>query len=217
MNTRREVVWMIMAFAAPLCALGLLHLFVHRNDGRWAGVCHSQLNLIGLGLAVYRQDNDSRFPPCIIEGPQAGLALGDIRQPVGWADSLMPYIKNGSGFICPLRDERMGGPQIGSPMQANLRGASDYWMNGNLNALDSSRLTTPSATLAVGEGNDGTDLTDATYNITHLPSHWLDDTNMPPWRHMGGGNYLYADGHGAWQRPAQVSHNYGRANCFAVK
>jgi len=68
-----------------------------------------------------------------------------------------------------------------------------------------------------GEGNDGTDVTDATYSKTSLPPNWLSDRTKPPWRHLGGANYLHADGHVAWLKPNEISTAPGQPHTFAVK
>jgi prepilin-type processing-associated H-X9-DG protein len=113
---------------------------------------------------------------------------------------------------------------VGCPSDSHWSGDSpggtgyiDYWFNGNLSGVRPSALTSPGNTLLQGDGDDGVDISDATYNKKSLPQNWLTDRSSPAWRHLGGANYLFTDGHVTWLKPHQVTTYGGRKNAFAVR
>ena len=91
-------------------------------------------------------------------------------------------------FQCPA-DEHLSNPD------ATQSGFTDYWFNANLNARNLNKLHHPTNVFLLGEGNDGSDGTDARYNRDVLPQRWIDNAKSPCWRHHDTGNYLFADGH----------------------
>jgi prepilin-type processing-associated H-X9-DG protein len=70
-----------------------------------------------------------------------------------------------------------------------------------------------------GEGNDGTDGTDARYNRNVIPQVWLDTENSPARRHLDTANYLFADGHVKSVKPASIKSKRQNANdySFAIR
>lgn len=175
--------------------------------------CQSNLRQLALVFAWYHKDFQGGFPLAIVAGPlnRSGPASSIPLEPaVGWADVMAGAAINETLLYCPSAIKRH------SPNPA-MNDFTDFWMNGNLSGQNEKDLVAPNATLLLGDGNDGTDQTDASYSISQLPERWLHDSSMPPWRHLGGANYLYADGHVAWQRPDKVTRNYGRADCFAAR
>jgi prepilin-type processing-associated H-X9-DG protein len=191
------------------------------RKGPYSQSCPSNLKQIGWAFMIYSQDYNGRFPPAQIGGLTTDPSqYGDT--PVGWADALHQNMMN-----TPYHCREGPNPNIyaWSKIRPPQSGYTDYWFNGNLSAVRRTDLAHPQATLLAGEGNDGTEVTNATYSKTNLPPLWLVDANKPPsrhgegliWHRVNGANYLYADGHVSWLEPDQVVSNFGRANCFSIK
>jgi hypothetical protein len=73
--------------AAAAVVMGMLVTGVDAQDdvekGR-AGACRANMKQLALGLTMYMQDYDERFPP-----------------PAKWSSGVLPYVKNRSIFRCP--------------------------------------------------------------------------------------------------------------------
>jgi hypothetical protein len=73
--------------------------------------------------------------------------------------------------------------------------------------------------LLLGDGNDGTEVTNARYSLRTLPAKWRTHKSSPAYRHMEGAYYAFIDDHVEWIRPEKIaSNNPGNANAtFAIK
>jgi len=148
--------------------------------------CTSNLKQIGLGLLQYTIDHDDKFPPVSAKGTV-----------YGWADAILPYTKSTRILQCPAEGND-------GQTDPHLTGYTDYWFNAQMSGC-SRRVTNDSLTLIMGgDGNDGTDLTNARYSISALPPQWINDTHSPLYRHTGVANYLFADGHVKASKPESV-------------
>lgn len=174
--------------------------------------CQNNLMQLGLAFRIYREDYDGSFPPARIGGVRVvapPVNAWDLKPPVGWEDALTPYLKNYSVNFCPGQGLKYGDPTTSS--------GTHFFFNGNLSALSSTKIKTPAATLLLGDGNDGHEQANGTYNKTALPARWLSDYNSPSYRHLGGANYTFADGHVKWLRPEKISTTPGAAYTFSNK
>ncbi len=191
---------------------------IWRENGRKQG-CRNNLHLLSLAMQSYLQDNDGRLPlatvggPTVIGWPSLSLTRGapPKTRPVGWADAIMPYYRSESLLMCPAET---GGTNALFPSKPRY---TDYWINGKLSGQSKSHLTFPVSTLLLGEGNDGYDISDAAYRKIKLPSSWFTQENSPAQRHLGGANYLMADGAVHWLRREDVTTFGGRNDVFALK
>lgn len=172
--------FMAFAFLFPIFARP------RENDGHGPS-CQSRLKQIGLGLIQYTQDYDERFPPVAARGAA-----------FGWADVLVPYTKSTQLFQCPSE------PNQGQS-DPHLSGYTDYWFNAQLSKGAMKNIGEPANVIAAGDGNDGTEMTDARYSISALPPDWISDQNSPLYRHLGTANYLFLDGHVKSMKPTSVS------------
>lgn len=183
----------------------ILFPVLHRGDPPdRRGICQSNLKQTGLAIAQYLQDYDGRYPSLNVNAVATSVA--PYTTPYGWADGIQPYLKSVQIFKCP---------KVKHPLNAIedsvLNNFTDYYLNTNLDRTDAKQLAMPAATLLLGEGNDGSDLTDARYNRNSLPLAWLHDKTMPSFRHLGGANnanyganYAFVDGHVKWLPPDRI-------------
>ena len=82
---------------------------------------------------------------------------------------------------------------------------TDYWFNLDLSRKHVSQCPQPESLFILGEGDDGTDLTNSNYSLSAFPPAWLTDPSKPPFRHFMGANYAFADGHVKWMKPDQLT------------
>ena len=68
--------------------------------------------------------------------------------------------------------------------------------------------------LLSGDGNDGTDATNARYSLSELPDAWH-NADAPALRHLDGANYAFADGHVKSMKPTST-YSRNQFNMWAV-
>lgn len=184
------VLGIVAAIIAPL------FMRARGSDGHGSS-CQRNLKQIGLGFAQYIQDYNEKYPP---------VRSGSGAQASGWINSLQPYVKSSQIYGCP-KDNNWN---IGS--DAHSRGYTSFWMNANASGLNQSAIPATALLILSGDGNDGSDQSDAGYNLTSLPPSWIVDENSPAYRHKDGANYAFADGHAKWLEPNRISANAGGRN-----
>lgn len=197
-STNGTPIWWRFQFLAP-----------HQRTLMWS--CQSNVRQLSYGLNLYSQDYSGRFPPAFIGGvrPTSAARQWSMKPPVGWVDALFPYTLSSTLNYCPNTQ----GPYNGPPSHD----ATYYWFNRNLSAFPSSRVVRPIATLLLGDGNDGLDGADGTYSKNALPPQWINDYSSPCYRHLGGANYSFVDGHVKWLKPPQISSAPGAAYTFSTR
>jgi len=158
--------------------------------------CQSNLKQMALAMMQYTQDYNERHPP---------VAIASNGSPYGWADAIYPYAKNHDIYQCPhdFWTQASTTPQ--------RSGYTDYWFNGNLSSVALKRIKSPAQTFLFGDGNNGSERTDARYSYSTLPTAWQSDPSQPSMRHQNGANYAFADGHVNWLRPCAVGTAPGTA------
>jgi prepilin-type processing-associated H-X9-DG protein len=209
----------VVIFAAPVIVLGVI-LLPGKLLPRWGRIvegipiigyrignskrvsCQNNLKQVSLAVLQYTRDYDELYPLAQFKGSSS----------VGWADVLIPYQRSIQLYQCPAE----GGDSSGNPRLSNY---TDYWFNSNLAGRSQAAVVSPASTLMFGDGNDGTDITDARYSKSGLPAGWLSDKDSPLYRHLGGANYAYADGHVKWSQPHAIGNTSPRAGwpTFAIK
>ncbi len=157
--------------------------------------CQSHLKQIALSVQQYTMDYDGQFPLVATSKPR-----------FGWADVIQPYLKSPQVYQCPAEQNS---PQT-DPTQPQY---TDYWFNARVARKYQTDISKPIQTILLGEGNHGTDATNARYHLLQLPAKWRSDTNSPLYRHLDAANFAFADGHvkwfpaKSWKNP--VSHQRG--------
>ncbi|WP_157947659.1 H-X9-DG-CTERM domain-containing protein [Abditibacterium utsteinense] len=168
-----------------------------------------------LGIQLYAGDYDEKYP-LVATGPKAGLRKVSDNSSFGWVDTLFPYgnMMSVRIFQCPseqtdptkndppsfqtegqstdLQNQQQAAFPEHDPTQSQF---TDYWFNARLAGKRDSELQDWKRTIAIGEGNDGTDATNARYHLLEIPRRWRKDEKSPLYRHLIGANFAFADGH----------------------
>ncbi len=212
MNKRKWSALELVLFILPLGVFAFFWVLnsdvFHPVEKGRRNICQANLKSMALALKLYTNEYNS-FPLAVVAGVNGRtVTTFSPNPPMGWADAVAPLIKNTTMFQCPSEGAGQSAP--------GFKGWSDYWYNGNLSGAPQKSLAFPNKTLSVGEGNDGRDLNDATYNKTSFGS-WPSDTGSPMYRHLSGANYLFVDGHIKWLKPNAVQNFGGRADPFALR
>ncbi|MBV9469685.1 MAG: DUF1559 domain-containing protein, partial [Abitibacteriaceae bacterium] len=159
--------------------------------------CQQNLKQVSLGLLEYTQDYDEQFP--LVKVNKVTHNVPPYTYPYGWADAIQPYLRNLQVLQCP--SETHPPNRAKDAVQANF---TDYWYNSHLPGLGLVDISHPATTVFAGDGNDGSDLTNARYSKSSFPSAWLNGAKSPLRRHLDGANYAWLDGHIKWYQPGQV-------------
>lgn len=209
--------------------------------GEQRATCAAHMRQLSLAMLQYAQDYDTRYPKVIMLKLRAkhrtpgsttpttlksapptktrAVTISISDEPVvfgpgqasyGWADALFLYIREPRIYQCPAE------PNAGQtdPTQP---GYTDYWYNRNLANLSITAVTRPANTLLLGDGNDGSDFTDARYCLSSLPPEWPINVQTPPFRHAGGAFYAFADGHAQWLTPGHITSENGGDCTFSLQ
>ena len=175
--------------------------------------CQGNLKQVALGFKQYINDFDERFPPVAVTHdvkPENFSAKPKTWTPYGWADALQPYLRNTHAYSCPAeKDEGQAFIPSNKPLNPAKSGYTDYWYNRRLAGISESKLLSSAQTVISGDGNDGTEVTNARYSLNSLPLQWITSKGSPALRHPeknpSGANYAFADGHVKWFKPEQIS------------
>jgi prepilin-type N-terminal cleavage/methylation domain-containing protein/prepilin-type processing-associated H-X9-DG protein len=87
----------VIAIIAILAAI-LFPVFAKAREKARQTSCLSNVKQLALGVMMYIQDYDSRYPSVYDDGN--GYPAGRII----WADKIYPYVKNRALFLCPSND-----------------------------------------------------------------------------------------------------------------
>jgi prepilin-type N-terminal cleavage/methylation domain-containing protein/prepilin-type processing-associated H-X9-DG protein len=113
----------VIAIIAILAAI-LFPVFARARENARRASCQSNLKQLGLSMAQYLSDFDSRYPPYF---NYATSWSGAGSQDMGWAQIIEPYVKSAQLFYCPSMSVKQE-----SPVTYSGRYTS-YFYNSNLN------------------------------------------------------------------------------------
>ncbi|HEX8237516.1 MAG TPA: DUF1559 domain-containing protein [Abditibacteriaceae bacterium] len=139
--------------------------------------CQNNLKQVGLGFMQYSQDYDERFPPVAISAVAMSTQHGS--KPYGWADAIQPYLKSTEIYHCPTLKQQTDYTSKNRQNDVVISYYTDYYYNTNLDRVLLEKAPNPAMLVLCGEGNDGTDGTDARYNRNVFPQAWLDIEKSP--------------------------------------
>jgi len=209
----------VIAIISIIAAI-LFPVFVNVREQARKSACLNNTHQLGLAEMQYVQDNDEAFwdvPNWYEKGPF-------------WSDLLMPYVKDPAVFNCPDHEPENGFPAEDSYTPTTYE-VSYGMADPGLHSYDKKHYTWFSPTLPspftlsdIQAPSDVALLADAVY-------YWNTDTckqdpekapGVGSWyfgegnpadplvanigipRHLGGMNFVYADGHSRWGRAVHV-------------
>jgi prepilin-type N-terminal cleavage/methylation domain-containing protein/prepilin-type processing-associated H-X9-DG protein len=173
----------VIAIIAILAAI-LFPVFARAREKARQSSCLSNVKQITLGLDMYNNDYDGYWPSYHSDY-------------MGWAELVMPYVKNEQIFHCPSHD---------STASATLSYAA------NDSSFKSYGNGPWSYATYVGHRSDVEEPAE-TALITEYHGSWSVSTGLPKLRwpardmsvaHNGGCNIGFADGHAKWLKPQQT-------------
>ena len=198
----------VIAIIAILAAI-LFPVFARARENARRSSCMSNLKQIGLGVMMYVQDYDEKYPlyEFINVAPSSYLF---------WTDTIQPYTKSTQVLICPSGSAA----SMNSVLYGNY-GASSNIINGG--GVGMATITSPASTYMILDTGQWTinpsQLKDTAYgvyipgtgNLIGLTSSACPNvygytggyynplsTDCMSGRHLGGVNMAFADGHVKW-------------------
>ena len=203
----------VIAIIAILAAI-LFPVFARAREKARQASCSSNLKQLGLGLLMYAQDYDERFPLgyhpndtgwMFYTTPWDARAGSPTLRAAFWASAVQPYIKNWQVFRCPSSSAYL---PSGWAQPTGTYAPINYTYNGLLTCLSNASVNSPSACIMAFEG-----LGDQSFISYSCAMPFPINTYMPysPGNttasmgaggsavlHNGGSEKLYCDGHVKW-------------------
>ena len=188
----------VIAIIGILTAI-LFPVFARARESARRASCQSNLKQIGLGIQMYVQDNDDKFP----RGGNPDFAA---TEGAGWAETLAPYLKNTQIYQCPSEPQSQQLPELYTDYYMNI------WLVCQSRGVSESIVDLPTSTIISGDGAgnksnyycQGVRGNSAACGSGSTITGPTVDPRIPAKRHFEGANYLFVDGHVKWLRPAQT-------------
>ena len=184
----------VIAIIAILASI-LFPVFARARENARRASCQSNLKQIGLGMMMYIQDYDERYP----------MAEWTVLPSVdgAWPVLLQPYLKSTQIFHCPSDSADEG---------------SSYILNNYFEEWSEASVDSPTTTLLITEGQL---FTGGSYSMTNAATSYglnvdytlynqtgrINDPTKHLPRHLGTSNILWADGHVKVSAPLDVTVN----------
>jgi len=227
----------VIAIISILAAI-LFPVFARARESARRASCASNLKQIALGVLMYRQDYDEKFPKIIINTASNTTPSN----PYGWADAIQPYLKSVQLFQCPSEKHDMAGTGTDSGLTPGpeMRGYTDYWINKNVTNQSDAIIDAPALVVLLGDygGSSATgEATTARSSTTGMVDHsyngaCANSTNnanslahVPAIgykAHLDGTNFAFVDGHVKWIKSYVDGANNGLStavhnDCYGTK
>ncbi|RYG68082.1 DUF1559 domain-containing protein [bacterium] len=220
----------VIAIIAILAAI-LFPVFGRARENARRSSCQSNLKQLGLAVAQYKDDYDTRYPGFGQPGNN------------GWAQNVQPYLKSIQILQCPSEtNPPPPGGLTGDALFTNTN-MSDYFYNASLTDYEptqanfgriEAQLEYPTLTILAGDNSTWTAGNILPYYQDGGNNGFACDQNLgaimntdPVFpggncgfpamnrtaakRHLEGANYVFCDGHAKWYRPTSV---WGNAASF---
>lgn len=217
----------VIAIISILASI-LFPVFARARENARRASCQSNLKQIALGIAMYTQDYDEKFPYHVsgyLNGSYAGaLTQTDPNMPgykfttgtdspnngkyISWMDSIYPYVKSIQIYICPS----------GADLQTYGSYGYSSCINGSYaTSFKSGTVREPMALAAVERPSEVMLLMDWNYLYNSIANPSTDGymrTNRPNriYPHLDGGNLAFVDGHVKWLNKNALFYNSSWSN-----
>jgi prepilin-type N-terminal cleavage/methylation domain-containing protein/prepilin-type processing-associated H-X9-DG protein len=215
----------VVAIIAVLAAI-LFPVFARARENARRASCMSNLKQIGLGMMMYVQDNDERYPKYswnngnqIADAEHGGswypTPSSTYAKDWYWQNVIFPYVKNIQVFICPSSPSAgvaYGAPaSYHGPYQRHYGANTDVLVYSGSAAINLAAMAAPANTYAIMDSsfytiayNYADDApTSANYYLPGIctlfpPSSGTYPSDCENGRHFDGVNVAFADGHVKW-------------------
>jgi len=197
----------VIAIIAILAAI-LFPVFARAREKARQTSCLSNVKQIGLGLLMYVQDYDERFPAKWWWYPHTPSGYTLPTNYMTWAEAIAPYVKNDQLFQCASRQfSQAQMPYTTFPFAYNYNGANpDPALGSGSGGLDWCSLAEVAAPSTMVMLYDGWTMDTWWYAPNHAAlinaqagtTGWTQANWDVVRRHNGGANVCFADGHGKW-------------------
>lgn len=183
-----------------ILAAMLFPVFVRTTEKARAAACLSNLRNLSMGFAQYCEDYDEKFP---------NLQPWDTWDGDSWASKLIPYVKSPELFACPSDDRAPFSEYANCPYGKYLISYSyNGWLAGNMESfltgtdmpnddgIPEGRISEPSRVILIHD----TPSPDPYTSMANPPytEAFIAGLYTQSYRHNGGDNYAFADGHVKW-------------------
>lgn len=217
MKSRRKAFTLIellvvIAIISILAAI-LFPVFARAREQARKASCQSNLKQIGLGVMMYVQDYDGKFPIAYMGTEMDSGWYGDnALHSTRWYQVLYPYVKSKQIFVCPTAGpiNYSGGygwniRGTGSPYNGFGYTASSWGTPSGTGPVTRSAVQESSRTILITDPASDGYSGNGEYAIGYSSLHYmpvLHGGQVGPFsgtntltNYTGGGNYLFADGH----------------------
>ena len=179
----------VIAIIAILAAI-LFPVFAKAREKARQTSCLSNVKQIALGGVAYCQDYDERFPA-------HGCGWGNRADQTCYASKIYPYVKNVQIFTCPSAAYKAA---IGA--DGNAYGHNLQYLGNRATTITIGQVQSPAETIWYADATRGyirapycCGITTTAALCTTTPAPGDDNID---WRHNGGGNFGFVDGHAKW-------------------
>lgn len=188
----------VVAIISLLAAI-LFPVFARARESARKASCLSNLKQIGLAWTQYAQDYDERVVP-ISSDPDNHAVNGNYAFP--WPDVMEPYTKSTQLLACPS-NRPLTLTYSYSVLMARARVMSAIPLSAQTPTFVEDagwKLDPDGAHSFTINMNNGVTGGQKIKDLADLTKAWTGTNNAKPFglRHMGGSNYLFADGHAKW-------------------
>ena len=221
MRVRRDRGLTLVEVLVALCVLSILlaiilPVYVSARRRGEDMTCLSNLRQTGLALSLYTADYDSHYPTAVVAVFQGDTPAQSDQT---WRDMLLPYLKTAHFPECPIAV-----PSTEMRLNARAIDIGGYAYNHRLSqnigiqtvreylGRNEVRLNFPTLTVTVFDARPGILTMRGPDTIPHSVSgiqqseleQEIRKLSPAATRHRGGANYVFADGHAKWFKPAQL-------------
>ncbi|HOS91999.1 MAG TPA: DUF1559 domain-containing protein, partial [Armatimonadota bacterium] len=191
----------VIAIIAILAAI-LFPVFAKAREKARTTACLSNCKQIGLGVMMYCQDYDEKYPLKRYGNGDPSTACNDGTRSGTWRTVTQPYVKNWQLYRCPSSTCNGGNPEeirlgaLATPVYTAALNFS-YHYNGSVMCGTSPKgmadFPSPAQQVIIHENR-----------ICPPDAGGWCNTAFSYAPHMGGKNWVFADGHAKWIRPSQI-------------